>query len=112
MDGASFLSFQLQDPSGTAPTQRLNLAQDTIFSGNDSQIYDTVALPGLSAGVHNFKVVVGDRSALLIVDGRIGAAVRLTTQSRLLLETRSGGVTITNLAKGSAPRESGCAVEK
>ena len=107
-DGVSFLSFRLEDPSGAAERTRMNLSERTVFSGSDAQVFDTVEVPQLQTGVHQFKVVVGQRSAVLVIDQRIGAAVRLSTQQILTLEARTGGVRLTDLHRGPAPAHSGC----
>ena len=57
---------------------------------------------------HDFAVVVGARSAALVIDGRIHAAVRLEGQTRLALEVRQGGVDLTDLRRGPAPSTAGC----
>jgi hypothetical protein len=107
-NAASFLSFRFEDPVGSAERVRLNISELAAFAGNDAQVFDTVEIPGLAAGTHSFSIVIGDRSAVLVIDGQIGAAVRLSTQTALFLETRAGGVAITDLQRGRAPTESGC----
>ena len=106
--GGSFLSFRLEDPTGKAERVRMNLSQESVFSGNDAQVFDTIEFPTLATGTHQFSIVVGLRSAVLVVDQQIGAAVRLTTQTMLTLEARAGGVTMSNLQTSSAPVASGC----
>ncbi len=112
-DAGSFLSFRFDRPDGSADNARLNIAGDEVFSGNDTAIFDSnslsgTGLPGEDLGEHEFAVVVGDRSAALVLDGVIRAAVRLDDQTRLSLEVREGGVLLDSLTRASAPASSGC----
>ena len=86
----------------------MNVSEHSTFSGNDAQVFDTIEIPTLATGTHQFSIIVGNRSAVLVVDQYIGAAVRLTTQSLLTLEARGGGVSLSNLHTSDAPVESGC----
>lgn len=130
----TFLSFRFDRPGQPAANVRLNIVDKQVFSGNDTSIFDTTyldgggptpvdqgdqsnggeanepvaALPAADLSEHQFAVVVGDRSAALIIDGVVRAAVRLDGQTRLSLEVRQGGVTLTDLTSGSAPASSGC----
>lgn len=121
----SFLSFRLDQPGVSGSNVRLNIVGDQIVSGNDTSIFDTTylgdagptedntldavdELPVTDAVPHDFAVVVGKRSAALVIDGKIHAAVRLDGQTHLVLEVRQGGVTLTNLEQAPAPRTAGC----
>lgn len=131
----SFLSFRFDrakvEPESTEPTVRLNIVGNQVFSGNDTAIFDSIVIEpaGIetSAGTdgnvpaelpdepraidgaeHQFSVVVGSRSAALVIDGAIRAAVRLDGQTRLSLEVRQGGVVLADLHRGSTPMASDC----
>jgi hypothetical protein len=119
------------------PNMRLNIVDTQIFSGDDGAIYDSSdldepvtsvlqpspgdttetdpvdqggpVLPPISdTATHDFSVVVGANSAAIVIDGAVRAAVRLTTQNRLALEVRNGGVVLGDLHRGTAPPDSGC----
>jgi hypothetical protein len=89
-----------------------------VFSGSDTSVFDTVNLDPSTVdtgsaqvptyGPHDFAVVVGARSAALVIDGMIRAAVRLDGQRRLSLEARNGGVQLTDLRRGAPPPSAGC----
>ncbi|MEO6123436.1 MAG: hypothetical protein ABIR32_06970 [Ilumatobacteraceae bacterium] len=126
----SFLSFRLDDPRRAGTNARLNIVGDEVVSGNDTTIFDTTylgdggptedqtvgptnELPGAEQPTpvpepHDFAVVVGEHSAALVIDGQIHAAVRLDGQTRLSLEVRQGGVTLTELGRSRAPNTGGC----
>ena len=130
----SFLSFRFDRSDGSAPNMRLNIVDTQIFSGDDGAIFDStyldepvaavlqpsadtgvtndtdpVALPPVTdTATHRFSVVVGADSAAIVVDGAVRAAVRLTTQNRLSLEVRNGGVELGDLHRGTPPRDGGC----
>ncbi len=116
--GGSFLSFRFESPAAVADHMRLNIVDSRVMSGNDTSVFDEVLLGSTTAdqagtqprdlGTHTFAVVVGQNSAALVIDGVMRAAVRLTTQTRFSLETRNGGVKISNLHVGPPPPNSGC----
>ena len=107
----TFLSFLFDRPGVTgSPTGRLNIAGAQVFSGNEVAVFESTDMdPGaVTPGTHDFAIVVGARSAALVIDGRIGAAVRLDGQTRVSLEVRGGGVQLTDLRRGDPPPGSGC----
>jgi hypothetical protein len=71
---------------------------------------ESTAPPAAAAdgGEHDFTVVVGQRSAALVVDGQIRAAVRLSGQQQLDMQVRAGAVELTDLRRGDPPPASGC----
>ena len=114
----SFLSFKFTDPKSATDHMRLNIVNAQVMSGNDTTVFDSVSF-GANAkdateatvadlALHTFAVVVGKSSAALVIDGAIRSAVRLTNQTRLSLEVRSGGVKLSDLHVGAPPPESGC----
>ncbi len=107
-NGVSFLSFNFEDPAGEDERVRLNMSERGAFSGNDNQLYDSVDIAAMVGRSHEFDVVVGQRSAVLLIDGEIVSAVRLDQHTRLSLEARTGGVDLTNMTIGSSSATSGC----
>jgi len=117
-DAGSFLSFRFDNADGSSGDARLNIADMQVFSGSDTSVFDTVNLDPSTVdtgsaqvptyGPHDFAVVVGARSAALVIDGMIRAAVRLDGQRRLSLEARNGGVQLTDLRRGAPPPSAGC----
>ncbi len=82
-------------------------ANHDAAAGRDTDPADN-DVPSADPVEHDFAVVVGNRSAALVVDGVIHAAVRLDDQARLSLEVRQGGVALSNLSRGAPPPGSGC----
>jgi hypothetical protein len=117
-NGGSFLSFRFDNADGTSGNARLNIADMQVFSGSDTSVFDTVNLDPTTVDTgspqvpvyepRDFAVVVGARSAALVIDGMIKAAVRLDGPSHLSLEARNGGVTLSNLRRGAPPPDAGC----
>lgn len=112
-DGAVFDSVNLDQQSVDPPTGEAGTADpaagEPIGVGPPTVDSGATALPVTDLGQHEFAIVVGKRSAAIVIDGMIRAAVRLTNQTRVVLEARNGGVSLTNLATGPPPPDSGCA---
>jgi hypothetical protein len=119
--GGTFLSFRFDRPEGGGSNVRLNVVGDQIVSGSDVAVFDMTslradtvddgqpdALPATDPGPHDFALVIGDRSAALVIDGRIRAAVRLDQQSRVALEVRQGGVVLDDLTARDLHGFGGC----
>jgi len=112
-DGAVFDSVNLDQQSVDPATGEAGTADpatgEPIGVGPPTVDSGATALPVTDLGQHEFAIVVGKRSAAIVIDGMIRAAVRLTNQTRVVLEARNGGVSLTNLATGPPPPDSGCA---
>ncbi len=107
-DGAVFDSVNLA-PAATDDTNVGPAATDPGAATDPSIDPNPVAAAPLrDDSPHTFALVVGARSAALVIDGMIRAAVRLTDQTRVSLEVRNGGVQLTDLTRGDPPPGSGC----
>ena len=94
---------------GASTSDSSQYGDATTDAGTDGSGIDaSSAAVGGDTTTHHFAVVVGKQSAAIVIDGAIRAAVRLTSQDRLSLEVRSGGVTLADLHHGAAPPDSGC----
>ena len=95
---------------GTAlPDRTLGAHQVGVSGKADGEEFDTAALPDAAGGRRHLRVVVGDRSALLVVDGVIGGAVELTTASPTLsLVIDQEGLTISDAKAGPVTWPANC----
>ncbi|MEO7397870.1 MAG: hypothetical protein ABIW84_04830 [Ilumatobacteraceae bacterium] len=107
---ATYLPDAVIDPNTDPNTDPATdpATETTTDPTTDPDGADVSPAEALSSPAHDFAIVVGDRSAALVVDGTIHAAVRLDTQDRLSLEVREGGITLTDLRSGDAPLSGGC----
>jgi hypothetical protein len=111
-DGASpsgALVIRLVDLDGS--WERITLAFDGIrgWSASDDVQFESVALPSAApAESVPIVLVVGSRSAALVVDGTIVAAARLDGAVEVQLEAAAGSLDLSSMVVGAAPPGSGC----
>lgn len=95
--------------------ERQTLALEGAKAGSGSRGLGPLGFESLDANVLgdgpvHFAVIIGRRSAALVVNGEVQAAVRLRdTVMHLTLESRTPDVTISGLRLGRAPAGGGCA---
>jgi hypothetical protein len=95
--------------------ERQTLALEGAKAGSGSRGLGPLGFESLDANVLgdgpvHFAVVMGRRSAALVIDGKVQAAVRLRdTVMHLTLESRTPELTISGLHLGHAPAGGGCA---
>lgn len=92
------LSFVVDDPTGGSERVRLGIRDGEAYSASDTVRFEAVPVHASGAS-SSVSLVVGDRSAALIVDGQIVAAVRLAGPSRISLSP-SPGLSVTGLTSG------------
>ena len=101
--------------------ERTTLAFDGTrgWSASDNVQFESVVLPAVaqdgmqdgtqgSGDERRVAVVVGSRSAALVVDGTIVAAARLDGPVEVQVEASAGPVALTSMVVGAAPPGSGC----
>jgi hypothetical protein len=95
---------------GTPFADRTLGAHQVGVSGKeDGEEFDTATLPDATGGKRHVRVIVGDRSAVLVIDGVIGGAVELTAASPTLsLVIDQDGLTITDARAGSVTWPANC----
>jgi hypothetical protein len=95
---------------GTAlPDRTLGAHQVGVSGKADGEEFDRAGLPDAAGGRRHLRVVVGDRSALLVVDGVIGGAVELTAASPTLsMVIDQEGLTISDAKAGPVTWPANC----
>ncbi len=77
------------------------------FSGSDFVRYEETTLGDAGTGIKEFSLIVGGRSAVLVMQGEVVAALRLLRPAEVTLEARTA-ITLRDLTTGPAPMEAGC----
>ncbi|MDP1819737.1 MAG: hypothetical protein Q8K58_07545 [Acidimicrobiales bacterium] len=107
------VTFRFDDPDDPErEPQHLTLEGARVGSGSAG--LGPLGFESLDAGVPDdgpveLALVIGDRSAALVVDGALRAAVRLPPSLvRVSLESRTDELTVSGLRVGDAPRAGAC----
>jgi hypothetical protein len=101
--------FRFSDNAGKS--ERLKLAFDGSNAISGSDFVDYVSLPsGLPGDARRvpFSLVVGRRSAALVIAGQVRAAVLLPKSVTVTAEPTTPTLELSDLELGSAPTGSGC----
>ena len=101
--------FHFDDNEGKS--QQLNLSFEGADAASSNNFADILRKPtNVPAGAHRvpFSVVVGRRSAALVIVHQVVAAVSLPSSVTVTAEARSPSVELAHLRVGSAPTGSGC----
>jgi hypothetical protein len=101
--------FNLTDPTQSYENVHLSLSSTRSSSSSDNVEFAAKDLKGDEAAPIEFLVVVGKRSAVLIVDGEVVSATRLGKQAQISVARESGQPTLSNLRVDVAPMLDGCA---
>jgi hypothetical protein len=107
-DEQTGLIFYFVDTTGMTERLHIGLERTQAFSGSDVVRYEAAELPPADAAERSFGLVVGGRSAALVVDGIIVAALRLPPSMEVRVEPRASWVALDDLRTGPAPLGSGC----
>ena len=101
--------FNLTDPTQSYENVHLSLSSTRSSSSSDNVEFAAKDfISDTKAPVH-FLVVVGKRSAVLIVDGEVVSATRLGELVQISVARKSGQPTLSNLRIDMAPMLDGCA---
>jgi len=101
--------FNLTDPTQSYENVHLSLSSTRSSSSSDNVEFAAKDLSGDVAAPIEFLVVVGKRSAVLIVDGEVVSATRLGELVQISVARKSGQPTLSNLRIDVAPMLDGCA---
>jgi hypothetical protein len=100
--------FNLTDPTQSYENVHLSLSSTRSSSSSDNVEFAAKDLNGDVAAPIEFLVVVGKRSAVLIVDGEVVSATRLGELAQISVARKSGQPTLSNLRIDMAPMLDGC----
>jgi len=107
-EGDGILAFVFQDPTGVSERLHIGVDRGRAFSGSDFVMYEEESLGDAGVGRKEFALVVGSRSAALVMEGRIVAALRLLTPMTVSVQPRADTVGLLDLTVDDPPPESGC----
>lgn len=100
------VSFWFRDADGSTETVALSLSRDRAWSSSEAVEFGSTPLDSRESV--DILLLVGSRSAALVVDGRIVAAVEIDGDTTVTAVDRSGSVTLTNVRTGPMPSIAGC----
>jgi hypothetical protein len=101
--------FNLTDLTQSYENVYLSLSSTRSSSSSDNVEFAAKDLNGDETAPIEFLVVVGKRSAVLIVDGEVVSATRLGELVQISVARKSGQPTLSNLRIDVAPMLDGCA---
>ena len=107
--GVGRVSFHFYDNAGRNERLNLTFDGDTVTSSSDFTQFQSEPsdVPG-GAQVVPFALVVGRRSAALVINNQVRAATLLPKSVTVRAEAPAGALRLSNLRLGPAPAGSGC----
>ena len=108
-NGPAHVAFHFYDNAGKNERLNLSFDGDTSTSSSDFAEFQKEAtdVPEQALSVP-FALVVGRRSAALVVNNKVRAATLLPKSVSVRAEATSGALRLSDLRLGSAPAGSGC----
>lgn len=106
-DAGEIVTFVFEDPTGIDERLHLGIDRGRAFSRSDFVLYEEVPLGDAGVGEKTFRLVIGNSSAALVMDGRIVAALRLPSQDMVSVRAHTDPVAL-DMRVGQPPPESGC----
>ncbi len=100
------MAFYLPDNAGDTEGLHIGIERHRIFAASNQALFNETEM-NLNGPVP-FALVVGRRSAALVVDGQIRAALRLPPSVSVVVQPRGEVVNLFELRVGDPPPESGC----
>ena len=107
-DALQILSFYFEDRTYATERLHLGVERGQAYSGSDFVTYEATTLGDAGIGRKEFTLIVGSRSAVLVMQGEIVAALRLPADVNVSVRVDAPTVTLADLRTGAAPAESGC----
>jgi hypothetical protein len=107
-EGDAILAFVFEDPRGVWEALHIGIDRGRAFSGSEVVMYAELPLGDAGIGRKEFRLVIGHRSAALVVAGEVVAAVRLLTPMDVQVQPRADTVGLVDIMVGAPPPGSGC----
>ena len=104
-DAGGILGFNFVDPTGVNERLHIGIDRGGAYSGSDFVRYEETTLGDAGTGIKEFSLMVGGRSAALVMQGEVVAALRLPRPVEVTLEARTA-ISLTGLVTGPAPAAS------
>lgn len=102
------ITFHFDDTTGKFEPVKLDFDGDHVSSSSDNVEFARLPSATSSDGPVKFTLVVGRRSAAMVVGGQVRAALRLPSSARVTVTSERGKLQLRNLRLGAAPDGSGC----
>lgn len=107
-DAVPILSFFFEDATYATERLRMGVERGQAYSASDFVTYEATTLGDAGVGRKEFTLIVGSRSAVLVMQGEVVAALRLPPDVKVSVEVNAPTLTLTDLRTGPALAESGC----
>jgi hypothetical protein len=104
----SGIIFNLTDPTASYENVHLSLSATRASSSSDTVEFAGKDIERDSTEPLKFVLVVGSRSAVLVVDSKVVAGTRTGDQAQLLVAIKSGQPSLSNLRIDTSPKLNGC----
>jgi hypothetical protein len=104
----SGIVFNLTDPTAAFENVHLSLSAIRASSSSDTVEFTGKDIEHDSAEPLKFVLVVGSRSAVLVVDGKVAAGTRTGDQAQLSVAIKSGQPSLNSLRIDTSPKLDGC----
>ena len=102
------IGFRFEDPTGHNERRRLSLEATSVTATSDFVQFGQSALATPATQSQRFTLVVGKDSAALLVNGKVGAAIRLQGPVTVLAESHGAASELRDLKISPMPAASGC----
>ena len=104
----SGIIFNLTDPSAAYENVHLSLSATRASSSSDTVEFTGKDIEHDSTEPLQFVLLVGSRSAVLVVDSKVVAGTRTGDQAQLSVAIKSGQPSLSNLRIDTSPKLNGC----
>jgi hypothetical protein len=108
LSGDSGIIFNLSDPTASYENVHLSLSATRASSSSDTVEFTGKDIEHDSAEPLKFVLVVGSRSAVLVVDSKVVAGTRTGAQAQLSVAIKAGQPSLSDLRIDTSPNLNGC----
>ena len=105
---AGGIIFHFDDNAGKSEPVKIAFDGGVVTSSSDNVRFDQMPVPVPGHGPVEFTLVVGRRSAALVIGGQVRAALRLPNSVHVSVTAARSHLGLHELSLGAAPAGSGC----